>query len=51
MEGLAARILISLETEQFFSKIGSSMYGHVKFAFSHFYMILNIILQVPVLSY
>ena len=41
----------SFEAEQFSSKIGSSRYGHVKFAFSHLYMILNIIFQVPMSSY
>ena len=50
-ERLAAGILISLEAEQYSSKIGSSRYGHTKFASSHPYMILNIILQVRVLSY
>ena len=36
---------------QYSSKIGSSRYGHTKFTSSHPYMILNIILQVRVLSY
>ena len=41
---------IPLEAEQHFSKVGSSKYGHMKFASSHLYMILHFILQVPMLS-
>ena len=41
---------IPLEAEQYFSKVGSSKYGHMKFASSHLYMILHFILQVPMLS-